>query len=233
MLDRERYERKNMKIYLLGASNPETIRVINSIINTGKNIKVLGFLDNDKTKHGSSFHGYTIIGGLEKVDEISTEKDVYFVNIITGNTLSRFETTREIVQRGGKLTNLIHKSVDVSMTKWGVGNYVQEYVVVQAGVSIGDNSSIHASTVIGHETMVGNSVFIAHATSISGCCEIGDGTFVGTNATILPRVKVGRWCVIGAGAVVTKDVPDYTVSVGNPARVIRDVDVVYENGRVM
>lgn len=52
---------------------------------------------------------------------------------------------------------------------------------------------------------------------------IGYGTFVGVNAIILPGVRIGRCCIIGAGAVVTKDVPDYSAVGGNPATVLNDV----------
>jgi len=51
--------------------------------------------------------------------------------------------------------------------------------------------------------------------------KIGNEVWVGTNALILGGVTVGRGAVIGAGSVVTKDIPDYTVVAGNPARVIR------------
>ena len=44
--------------------------------------------------------------------------------------------------------------------------------------------------------------------------------FVGANSTILPRLKVGDWATIGAGAVVTKDVEDYAIVAGVPAKVI-------------
>jgi acetyltransferase-like isoleucine patch superfamily enzyme len=85
---------------------------------------------------------------------------------------------------------------------------------------------------IGHESHIGHSVFIAHGVSISGCCEVGDGTFIGTNATVLPRVRIGRWATIGAGAVINRDVPDYAVVVGNPARVIKTNSIPYADGRV-
>ena len=49
------------------------------------------------------------------------------------------------------------------------------------------------------------------------------GCFIGTNATILPGVTIGECAVIGAGAVVTKDVEPYTVVVGVPAKVIKNL----------
>ena len=51
---------------------------------------------------------------------------------------------------------------------------------------------------------------------------ISDDVWIGTRVIILPGVHVGKGAIIGAGAVVTKDIPDYTIVGGNPARVIRD-----------
>ena len=48
--------------------------------------------------------------------------------------------------------------------------------------------------------------------------------WIGAGATILPGVRVGRHAVVGAASVVTRDVPDYAVAVGNPARVIKLLD---------
>jgi acetyltransferase-like isoleucine patch superfamily enzyme len=109
---------------------------------------------------------------------------------------------------------------------------VQENVVLQAAVRLGDNSSIHIGTLVGHETVIGNSVFIAHGCSISGLVQVGDGVFMGTHATVIPRISIGRWATIGAGTVVTKDVPDYATVVGVPGSVIKVADPVYEDGDI-
>lgn len=220
-----------MKIYLLGAANPETIRMIRALQRTSPNLDFPGLLDNDPVKHGTEFYCLPVLGGCDLIPQLAG-LDVGFVSLITGSTHARYETGRLIVAAGGTLTNFIHPSIDLTLTHWGVGNYIQEAVITQAEVHIGDNNSIHMGALIGHETSIGNSVFIAHAVSVSGCCSIGDGTFIGTNATILPRIKIGKWVTIGAGSVVTKDVPDYAVAVGNPARVIKFNEPIYEDGRV-
>ena len=56
---------------------------------------------------------------------------------------------------------------------------------------------------------------------VYGKIAIGDDVWLGADALILPNVTIGTGAVIGAGSVVTKDVPEYAVAVGNPARVIR------------
>ena len=53
---------------------------------------------------------------------------------------------------------------------------------------------------------------------------IGEGSYIGINAVIVGNVKIGKHCVIGANSVVTKNVPDYCVAVGSPARVIKKLN---------
>lgn len=54
---------------------------------------------------------------------------------------------------------------------------------------------------------------------------IEDKVWIGINATILPGVKIGYGAIIGAGSVVTKDVPSLTIVAGNPARVIKTIEI--------
>jgi len=54
-----------------------------------------------------------------------------------------------------------------------------------------------------------------------GRLDIGDDVWLGANVTILQNVSIGTGAVIGAGSVVVKDIPDYAIAVGNPARVVK------------
>lgn len=220
-----------MKLLLLGAANPETARMIEALEETVPDFEVAGFLDNDPAKKGTTFLGLPVLGGFDALDEITLD-DHLFVNLITGSTRVRYETSLHLAGRGCRFANFIHPSVNLSHVELGVGNYIQEAVITQAGVRIGDNSSIHMASLISHEVSLGHSVFVAHGVSLAGCVTVGDGTFIGTHATVLPRLSIGKWATVGAGAVVTKDVPDHAVVVGNPARVIKANEPVHEDGAV-
>jgi sugar O-acyltransferase (sialic acid O-acetyltransferase NeuD family) len=220
-----------MKVILLGAANPETGRMIAAIRKVDPEFTVLGFLDNDSRKKGIAFLGLPIFGGFEVLENFIRE-DVHFVNLITGSTKVRYETSYHMAQAGCKFTNFIHPTVDLTAVAMGVGNYLQEGVLLQAEVAIGNNSSIHMGSLIAHEVNIGDSVFVAHGCCISGCVRIGDGAFIGTNATILPRLQIGKWATVGAGAVVTRDVGDYTTVVGNPARIVNVERGIYPDGNI-
>jgi acetyltransferase-like isoleucine patch superfamily enzyme len=64
-----------------------------------------------------------------------------------------------------------------------------------------------------------------------GCIDIGNNVFVGTNSTILYDVKIGNNVIIGAGSVVNRDIPDNSVAVGVPAKVICSFDEFVEKRR--
>ena len=54
--------------------------------------------------------------------------------------------------------------------------------------------------------------------------SIGDGSYIGINVVIVGNVKIGNHCVVGANSVVTKNIPDYCLAVGSPARIIKRYD---------
>lgn len=92
---------------------------------------------------------------------------------------------------------------------------IEDDVLFAAYVHISDHSHRYEDT----EARIADQGVVSR-----GGVRIGRGTWVGIRAEILPGVHVGEHCVIGAGAIVTRDVPDYSVAVGNPARVIRTYD---------
>lgn len=91
-------------------------------------------------------------------------------------------------------------------------------------VHIGDNVMIGPNTTI---TTVGHPLspekrrrHLGQASEI----KIGNDVWIGANVTVLPGVNIGNNVVVGAGAVVTKDIPDNSLAVGVPAKVIREIE---------
>lgn len=95
----------------------------------------------------------------------------------------------------------------------------------QGGITIGDD--VYLGTMV--QVLAVNHVFadtarpVSHQGITAAGIAVADGAWVGSGAILLDGVRVGRNAVVGAGAVVTRDVPDYCVAVGNPARVMRDL----------
>jgi acetyltransferase-like isoleucine patch superfamily enzyme len=64
--------------------------------------------------------------------------------------------------------------------------------------------------------------------ALLGAVSIGDDCWVGINVVVIGNVRIGRHVVVGANSVVTRDLPDYSVACGAPARVIRLYDPAKE-----
>lgn len=93
----------------------------------------------------------------------------------------------------------------------------------QGGIEIGDGS------LIGHNTTIAtlNHDFnpLKRRNLTPSPVKIGKNVWIGSDCTILPGVTIGDGAIIGAGSVVTKSIPQNVIAVGNPARVIKEIEV--------
>jgi acetyltransferase-like isoleucine patch superfamily enzyme len=103
-----------------------------------------------------------------------------------------------------------------------IGSYCR--VATNSRVFIGESVLVGAYCYIGpgnHTEGEGGEPLIAQPMDIRGGVEIGDHAWLGARVTVLDGVKIGRHAIIGAHSLVTKDVPDWGVAVGAPARVVK------------
>lgn len=98
---------------------------------------------------------------------------------------------------------------------------IKSGVFIWDGITIEDNVFIGPSVTFTNDKYPRSKVYPSEFSKILIC----KGASIGANATILPGITIGRYSMIGAGAVVTKDVPDYAVAYGNPAKVVRFIEM--------
>lgn len=110
----------------------------------------------------------------------------------------------------------------VSRMKIGKGVFINSGLLAMArgGITIEDGTQIAANV-----QLISNN-HDPYDLSVLTCKPvlIKKAAWIGAGASILPRVSIGKHAIVGAASVVTKDVPDYAVAVGNPARVIKYLD---------
>lgn len=128
---------------------------------------------------------------------------------------------------------LLSSGADISI---GYGCRVHKNTHLGEHSGIGRNSEVMNGVSIGNDVMIGPEVYMCtenHQFSdvsalmrIQGfrereCIVIEDNVWIGAKVIILPGVTIGTGSVIGAGAVVPKDIPPYSVAVGNPAQIVK------------
>ena len=98
-----------------------------------------------------------------------------------------------------------------------------EEIRLGRGSNIQENCVLH--TDMGYPLVIGADCTIGHKAMLHGC-TIGDGSLIGMGATVLNGAKIGRFCLIGAGALITegKDIPDFSLVMGAPGKVVRQLD---------
>jgi len=154
------------------------------------------------------------------------------------SNLNYFAHETAIVDDGcdiGEGTKIWHFSHIMSNCKIGNGCNFGQNVVVSPGVVLGNNVkvqnnvSIYTGVTCDDDVFLGPSMVFTNVINPRSAVNrrdqyakthVGKGVSIGANATIVCGHDIGKFAFIGAGAVVTKNVPDYALLVGNPARQI-------------
>jgi len=159
--------------------------------------------------------------------------------------MSTFNCIADDVKLGENVR--LSKFINLYGCEIGDETKIGAFVEIQKNAMIGRRCKISSHTFICEGVTIEDNVFIGHgvmftndiyprATSLDGQLQseadwkvektvVKQGASIGTGATILPKTCIGENAIVGAGSVVTKDVPANAVIAGNPARVLRYLDV--------
>lgn len=177
--------------------------------------KIKGFLDDNKDALKGYESTYPLIVGTVNNYEIENE-DVFICAL--GDVQTKKKCVQILTKKGGKFISLIHPSAHVDINaKVGKGCVVLQNAVLGSGSIIGDFVLIQISTIIGHDSKIGNySRIDCHAVCVGGVV-IEDEVTIHTSAVINHKVIVGRGSIVGACSFVIRKVKENSTVYGNPA----------------
>lgn len=186
----------------------------------------LFFFDNiNKDIPDLLFDRYKVLKSFDEVEFIFKNISNDFCLGI-GTPRIREKLSNIFINLNGNLKTIISSSSEIGSfgTKIGQGSTIMGNTVITNSVDIGKGNLIYMNVSITHDVKIGNFVQISPNVSILGRSIIKDFTMIGAGAVVLPDINIGFNCIIGAGTVVIKDIPDNSVVVGIPGKVIKTIE---------
>ena len=201
-----------------GGFGREVAWLIEEINQVEPKFRILGFLDDDAALVGKRVNDYPV---FDVALFLKNNRGVSAA-LAVGLPKVRMAVAERLAEHALHYPNLIHPTVRMSPTSTlGVGNILCAGVIVTVNVRIENFCHLNLKTTVGHDCVLQDFSTTACGVDLAGHSHLGRGVYLGNHATVLPSVRVGDMAVVGAGAVVNRELPPGTVSVGVPAKVIK------------
>ena len=186
-----------------------------------------GFL-NDFDSPGTKIANLPVLDKPENAKKFLEQKDIYFISALlkVKESYQRSQKVEKLKIPIERYFTLIHPHATVSKSaKVGNGTFVGPHANIMPDAIIGNHCSFRASANVGHECIIGDYCYMAPNSTLSGRVKLGNGVHIGPNASVLEGVKIGSYSVIGIGSVVLKDIPDFVIAFGYPAKIRKKMGV--------
>lgn len=175
---------------------------------------ILGFLDDNLNALEGFLCKYKIIGTIR--DHKPKEGMKYAMGI--ANPSVKKIVAPMMMEKGAQFASIIHPSTHIySEFELGEGLVTYPNSKIATGCKIGDFVTLQ-STVLGHDSQLGDYVTVSSNCGITGGTKLYEGCFIGDHACIAVGLEIGANAYVGIGSVVIRNVEKDTKVFGNPAR---------------
>lgn len=190
-----------------------------------RDYNVLGYFDNNK-KIEKYYNGIPYMGDQNDFHHWAKKNTLIDVNFICsigpGFGKERVEIHELMKKNGLKPIVAIHETAFVAKNANILeGSQIYAKSAVCVDVHIKKACIINTSASVDHECVLEDGVTIGPGAHLAGLVRVEKYADIYTGAIVLPRILIGEGAIVGAGAVIRKDVPPYSVVVGNPAEIIK------------
>lgn len=154
-------------------------------------------------------------------DPFTPAPDEVYV-VATGEPSIKAALVTKLEAAGGTMLTVIHPTSYVASTaRIGRGAVVCPFAFVGPSAELAPHVTMNVHSGCGHNSKLGSFSVLSPYASVSGAAELGQQVFMGTHAYVAPEKKIGDRSKISAGAFAVEDVPQDSLAVGNPARVMK------------
>ncbi len=180
---------------------------------------LVGFLEDNPLMLGKERNGIPILGNKEWL-ETNDLLPYYFICCI-GNPMVKRNVIALLDSKKVKYGKIVHPTVIKSSTSQiGEGSIVMAGNILSTLSVIEPHAIVNMACTIAHNAVIGKYSNINPGVRVSGNVTLEEGTFIGSNAVIFENLKVGKYSKISALAMVHSNVPEASVVMGVPGRVI-------------
>lgn len=183
-------------------------------------IVLYGFLDDDKSLHGTELDEISILGSTDDDGFLKLIGKKCEAFVAVDDNKYRKSVVKMLNERRKVMpVNAIHStSVIADTAHIGHGNFLNMGVKVADNAKVANHCILHTNAVIDYSAEIGDFVQVGAGSVVNSGAVVGDEVFIGSGVTIISGVKIGKGARIGAGSVVIADVPAGKTLFGNPAK---------------